>query len=595
MTRTNRNIFTIVVGVTILVLWLGSAKPARAISVDIWDPIGPPEYWTITESKITGWSPFSFEKYYLVTKPDKIPELVDFRFQFRLHPVQGVDHNFVWNFQDTGNYYQAHFSETGMEVSRFRNGQQVLSSQVPWLILQGPQTYAISLTQQDDLLTLRVDSQIVWNFQDPTHDEKSRGAVGFKMAAGTVVPVESQWTEIRIDDYAVKMIPVQLLKQNDGPWAGLEYDSASEWSSNPTISRWGCALTSLVMILHYHQLVSFPDGRTVTPATLNEWLISQPDGYVGEGLVNWFAAMRLVREMSEWYASTGKVRPKLEFSYQGPANWQAVAEEEIRLNRPPIVNVPGHFAALYGFDVREGEFYIRDPFYSYTKTSDHSAVLSLRLFRPSQTDLSEIVVVHKPGAVVEILDEAGASVAETWLEYIEAEGESSEPWQFTVVFKPENGVYDVQVNGEVAEGAEGAEGVTLFAYDEEANMVSFPLTGDASLVYSKTGESELVPLEEPPEEPSEELPEEELPEEPVEEPPTEDFSWQEFMDAVMAEYEQENLTERQAYRLVSVATWALQSEEDTWPRYTAYAVRLLDFYADDIELEARERLLALLQ
>lgn len=80
---------------------------------------------------------------------------------------------------------------------------------------------------------------------------------------------------------------VPLLKQTSEPWQGLEYDSASIWNpSNTSINTWGCALTSAAMVLQYYNYTKLPDGTALDPGTLNTWLKNQPDGYVGNGLVN---------------------------------------------------------------------------------------------------------------------------------------------------------------------------------------------------------------------------------------------------------------------------------------------------------------------
>lgn len=49
----------------------------------------------------------------------------------------------------------------------------------------------------------------------------------------------------------------------------------------------GCALTSAVMVLRYYGVTTGIDGKEVNSRNLNEWLKSQPRGYVGRGRINW--------------------------------------------------------------------------------------------------------------------------------------------------------------------------------------------------------------------------------------------------------------------------------------------------------------------
>ena len=49
------------------------------------------------------------------------------------------------------------------------------------------------------------------------------------------------------------------------------------------------------MVFKYHGINELPDGTFLNPGTLNNWLKSQPDGYIRNGLVNWLALSRLSR------------------------------------------------------------------------------------------------------------------------------------------------------------------------------------------------------------------------------------------------------------------------------------------------------------
>ncbi len=91
------------------------------------------------------------------------------------------------------------------------------------------------------------------------------------------------------------VLNVPLLKQNDPAWGSMEYDTASLWNpANPSISAWGCALTSAAMVFKYYGYEKLPDGSALNPGTLNNWLKAN-NGYTRIGEVNWIALSTLSR------------------------------------------------------------------------------------------------------------------------------------------------------------------------------------------------------------------------------------------------------------------------------------------------------------
>src|SRR5688572_30899130 len=53
---------------------------------------------------------------------------------------------------------------------------------------------------------------------------------------------------------------------------------------------------------------SLPNNAELSPASLNDWLNAQPDGYLGEGAINWLAVSRLTQQMAKTLRT-----PKLEY------------------------------------------------------------------------------------------------------------------------------------------------------------------------------------------------------------------------------------------------------------------------------------------
>ena len=80
------------------------------------------------------------------------------------------------------------------------------------------------------------------------------------------------------------ILPVPFYYQNDPLWAGEQYDHLTP-ASTETISKWGCALTSGVMVLRFHDVTTGAGGLDVNPSTLNAWL-KEKDGYLVGGDVN---------------------------------------------------------------------------------------------------------------------------------------------------------------------------------------------------------------------------------------------------------------------------------------------------------------------
>jgi hypothetical protein len=102
--------------------------------------------------------------------------------------------------------------------------------------------------------------------------------------------MEVSWLKLLLEDVAhsqayFDQVVVQsfnstqvLFKQNDPLWANAIYDHASDWSSEPTMSRWGCALSSVAMLLKAYGYHNLPNGEVLSPLSLNQWLMEETDG-----------------------------------------------------------------------------------------------------------------------------------------------------------------------------------------------------------------------------------------------------------------------------------------------------------------------------
>lgn len=186
---------------------------------------------------------------------------------------------------------------------------------------------------------------------------------------------------------------VPPLKQISDPWQNQVYDSADLWSPlNPTIHRWGCALTSAAMVFQYHGLTKLPNNTTLDPGTVNAWLKTQPDGYVGNGNVNWLALSRLSKLAKQSGFNPSFTKSALVYSRVNTGDkTQLTSDLQNRL--PGILEVPGHFVVAKG--INGDTFDINDPYYTWTTLNDGYGNTFLRLGRytPSDTDLSYILLV----------------------------------------------------------------------------------------------------------------------------------------------------------------------------------------------------------
>lgn len=242
---------------------------------------------------------------------------------------------------------------------------------------------------------------------------------------------------------------VPLLKQISSPWQSEVYDSANIWSpAEPTINRWGCAMTSAAMVFQYYGIKKLPDGTTLDPGTLNNWLKSQSDGYVNEGWVNWIAISRLSRLAKDINGITAF--NALEYQ-RVKGEDKSQLESDINNGIPVILEVPGHF--IVGKGIVGESFSINDPFYDRTTLADYSnTFLSLGKYVPSFTDLSYIMLVTDPNVSLKILDNTGVEMASGFVQQPmnDAADTGKHNKSITILYfqKPESGQYRIVVSGQ---------------------------------------------------------------------------------------------------------------------------------------------------
>lgn len=253
------------------------------------------------------------------------------------------------------------------------------------------------------------------------------------------------------------------LKQYDYCWKDQIYDSANNWSTSPTIERWGCALTSASMILNYY-------GHRILPDALNSWLKNQPDGYLSNGLINWLAISRYSKIFSS------RIIPALEYKRLG--NDSNLLINELTNARPAILEVPGHF--IVAKSQTDDSFGINDPGYANRPTllSYSNTFKSMRGFTPSHTDLSYILLTIDPAFSLTVLDAEGNAIEtntfidDPLIDDLDTSNTSGTPIKVFEMSKPNWGNYTITVSGE------GNYSLNSYLYDKNGKVVKTSTGGE---------------------------------------------------------------------------------------------------------------------
>jgi hypothetical protein len=396
------------------------------------------------------------------------------RYQFEYTPIQGTDRNLSFGYQNQTNWYDLHFVDNFYQLARVQNGVVTFSVFKNYILKNG-KSYQMRLLLQDAHIQLFIDGQLIIDEVDWTFNH-NYGKISLKATAGSITPTLVQFDNIFVAPLqsGETQLGAPLLKQTDPQWKDQEYDQGHVWSPDaPTIKRWGCSLTSITMILQYYGLNKLPDGLDLTPATLNDWLKQQADGYFDGGSLNWNAVTRLTRLINEKLGTT-----KLEYSRLG-ANLD-FAKNEIAANRPVILEIPGHFLVGDGVSADHNTVFIKDPAYIYTQFDQHhTSPLSVRKFLPSFTDLSALVIAFPDHAQVSLTGEHNQTLTtiQSWKEFLQdptiTDGATSPSINYLLLTQPSDGEYHLSITG-VSNNSPTSSSypsrVQIFAYDKEGNV-----------------------------------------------------------------------------------------------------------------------------
>ena len=249
-----------------------------------WQSIRTENLWSVVDGKAEA----------NVNKRNTITELVpkneywnnewkNYQYELDFSTIQGSDKNISFGVQNKNNWYEIHFygNNGNFEFARLKNGS-VAYSKKSQALLKRDNKFVIRFDEGN--IKISLNGQIIFDEFDPTFNN-NYGKIGIKAGTGVIYPTKVQFDNIivrSLDDSSSDTelnVPHQM--QSDTQWSEQEYDHAASWATNPTIKRWGCALTSLSMIMNFHGINKMPDGNQLNPETLNNWLKAQPDGYIG--------------------------------------------------------------------------------------------------------------------------------------------------------------------------------------------------------------------------------------------------------------------------------------------------------------------------
>lgn len=269
--------------------------------------------------------------------------------------------------------------------------------------------------------------------------------------------------EINIDYIKINPLGLPYMNQADTRWRSENYDSAEKWYPlDPSIGRWGCALTSAAMVLNYY-------SHIVDPKSLNNWLSGEQDGYMRNGLVNWLAVSRFTKINSDENARA------LEYKRFHPNN--QILDAELENQKPVVLGLPGHFVVAKS---KTGDNYqIHDPaFADRTNLSFYdNNYLSISTFTPSQTDLSYLMFVVDDDVSIQLLNETGEPIGELFEEFpivddIDGIIPSGERLVTLMYAQPPNGLYKVKVNGPYEDYQ-----LDAYLYDDNGNFTGKKFEG----------------------------------------------------------------------------------------------------------------------
>ncbi|HSW97484.1 MAG TPA: C39 family peptidase [Candidatus Saccharimonadales bacterium] len=331
------------------------------------------------------------------------------------------------------------------------------------------------ICKNTDTYSFYLDSSLIGT---KVYSGHTGGYFGFEAKSGTIITNMLVIDTLPISDIHLS---VPSLKQTSNPWQSQLYDSANKWSpGNSSINIWGCAVTSAAMVLQYNGITKMPDNSPLNPGTLNTWLKSQKDGYVGNGLVNWLALQRFTQLVKLAFNNPGFTADALEYKRVKNAD-KVTLLSDLQNNHPDILEQPGHFVVATG--TSGTTFTINDPYFSRNTLNDgyNNTFLTLGRFIPSHTDLSYILLVGPLGLDFSMKNSSGSAVGEEFVQQPLSNPTnpsllSGLPIKLFYLTQPGNDIYNLTITN----ASNTPYDAQAYVYDTSGNVQVFDLAGSGN-------------------------------------------------------------------------------------------------------------------
>jgi hypothetical protein len=436
----------------IFICYLFAAKPVfaqKTFSDDFYTNLnkwilvnGAMNYWQVSGGALYATVLQSYSLSTIVPKDEFWQGMSEYTVDFIFKSFDGTDKNFVVGMRDFSNFYDFHFYSNQLIVEDIRMGFSLHSMTVPF-ILEINKNYSIHLLYSKEKIELFIDGVKIFVTDYLWSPPIYGGKFGLKIATGPVQQSSAYFDQVEVKEFKPRDT---LFKQNDPLWGMKTYDHANLWSSNPSMSNWACAVSSAAMLMRAYGYQFLPTGEEINPDSLNLWLSNQNDGYIANGLLNWLAISRLSKILSD---NSANLLPKLEFSYfkGSKAENLTLLRENLIDDRVQIAATTAHFFLVDDYLETSNDFSIKDPLYEYKFLSERTEeVDSLRIFKPSFTDLSYLLFVLPQEIDFSLTDDKGKKIEQlqTITEEIFSDSEKiGEDYELTYYPKPSSSILNL--------------------------------------------------------------------------------------------------------------------------------------------------------
>lgn len=360
--------------------------------------------WRITDQEVIATIIQNFKVSEIRPTDQELVISFPYRYDVDFIHYSGADKNFVFNYRNNENWFEFHYSGNSVYLAETYQGiTHNLANKYYPLVLG--QKYHATIEVNTSQVSFFINDNLLISYSNDSLSEKL-GTISLRAGTGSVSPTIISFDNVKVTALDDRLGVEQIL-QTQQPWGPMEYDTASKWvapGKDDTFSRWGCALTSMTMLMRYYDINKLADGTDITPLSLNNYMLDHGGFYQKTGYVSfpWLAA--LTKKLSDQYGHKALQYSRVEWEPE------SAAAADLQIGRPVIVEKPGHFMVADGYieatNETDQDFFIVDPlFASFEKFSEHQEpMLSARLFEPSMTDVSYIEILADPTTRIELFD-----------------------------------------------------------------------------------------------------------------------------------------------------------------------------------------------